>query len=162
MVKDDTILIRIEADAKERFTAAASSRGESLTAFILKACISRAKSTEKSTMVKTMARASFGGVPSYFRGLCFTASQGGEFGYDVVGQRFAQNLPGMVPYDVEDEAWAEQVQELESMINEDGDPESVVDWFEEYFPKCMDLVPPRRRERFAIGVIEHVQKNGFG
>jgi hypothetical protein len=32
------------------------------------------------------------------------------------------------------------------------DDEAVLGWFDCHYPKCMALVPPRRREQFLAGV----------
>lgn len=45
----------------------------------------------------------------------------------------------------------EKVDELLEYLKHQDD-QAAIDWFRREFPKCMRLVPPRRRQRFLLGV----------
>ena len=64
-----------------------------------------------------------------------------------------------VPYEVEDEDWQERVEELTTLIDESNDS-AVLAWFDRWVPRCMALIPRRRRAAFLAGVYEFVEEGG--
>jgi hypothetical protein len=95
----------------------------------------------------------FRGVPGYFRAACREASAGGsrDGGYENAGWTFARNLPSEVPFGVEDDEWDSFVDELRDAVRREDDG-AALQWLVAHYPRCMALVPPRRRERFLRGV----------
>lgn len=57
------------------------------------------------------------------------------------------------PYNVDDSEWEVRIEVLCNFLLS-GDTESVWNWFGEHFPKCVRLVPSRRREQFVRGAVE--------
>jgi hypothetical protein len=93
-----------------------------------------------------------GGVPTFFKACCFEAANGGANGYAHPGWHLAASLGTQVPDDIErDDDWQEEVEALEQLLA-DNDDESVWAWFKRHYPKCMALVPVRRRMQFVAGV----------
>jgi hypothetical protein len=102
-----------------------------------------------------------GGLPSYFRASCYTASRGENAGYFGVGRMFAASLANEVPYDLEDDEWQTEVEALEELVAADDDA-GAWSWFKTHFPRCMAIVPPRRKDRFLAGVRAAYEDEGFG
>ena len=93
------------------------------------------------------------GVPTYFRACCVEARNGGEWGYANAGYHLASALYSQMPYDgVDDDEWGTEVDTLLELLA-DGDGDGVWQWFGKHYPKCMKLVPSRRKERFVKGVL---------
>jgi hypothetical protein len=93
----------------------------------------------------------FWGRPSYFRACCSEASRGGASGYHHPGHELARHLDGEIPYTAEDEEWEAECELLYALVRCD-DRDGAERWFVEHFPKCMVLVPRRRRSSFLDGV----------
>jgi hypothetical protein len=69
------------------------------------------------------------------------------------GWHLANSLGTQVPYDVELDEWAEEVDALCKLAAEE-DRSAIRGWFEQHFPAAMELVPTRRRDQFVSGVIK--------
>jgi len=93
------------------------------------------------------------GVPTFFRALCYdTANGGGENGYGAVGWFLAAALGSEIPDDIDGLAdWQPEVDKLEHLVRA-NDEVGVWTWFKMHYPKCMALVPTRRRSQFVAGV----------
>jgi len=157
MSSKDFLLLRISSEDKEKIRETASRRGESLTTFVRRVCLREAdnelkKEAKKMEQVET--RPKHTGVPSFFRYGCLEATRGGESGYWNAGWHLAIHTYEQMPYDIEDdEQWEEMLDELrEAAGNEDVD--AVWDWYCQVFPKCMELVPIRRKDQFVKGVMQ--------
>lgn len=50
-----------------------------------------------------------------------------------------------------DQQWAKETDRLTSAVDQPDD-DGVWNWFKEHFPKCMRLVPTRRKQQFVVGV----------
>ena len=96
------------------------------------------------------SRLSFGGVPSFFRACCWTARGGGDVGYDHPGRELARHVESLDPYDATPDAWAAEIERLRVLV-EQRDDRAVITWFVEHYPRCLSLVPKRRREAFLRG-----------
>jgi len=96
-------------------------------------------------------RIAFRGVPSFFKGNCNSASQGGAASYAEAGWHLSANLAGLVPYDCTLDQWGARVDELCEHLSK-GDGDRALWWFLMHFPACMQLVPERRRQSFMVGV----------
>jgi hypothetical protein len=95
--------------------------------------------------------------PSFFKALCWTASQGGSGSYEWAGYGLAGALSNLGPYQLEDDEWAEELDRLDSLIRDpDISDDDVVAWFDRWLPRCMALVPSRRRKSFLKGVYRNV------
>lgn len=91
------------------------------------------------------------GIPSFFRACCYKAAHASVHSYADAGWHLTNSLGSEVPYDLNLDEWAIEVEKLEALIV-DGDDEAVWGWFLHHYPKCMTLVPARRREQFVKGV----------
>jgi hypothetical protein len=86
--------------------------------------------------------------PSFFRARIFEAQGGGRDGYWGAGYHLAMHVSNYLPYDCDE---AEANDELGDALSA-GDDARVLAWFDKYVPRCMALVPRRRREQFLKGV----------
>jgi hypothetical protein len=105
-----------------------------------------------------------GGLPSYFRACCYTASlgvRGNSGGYFGAGRTLGSSLSSEMPYDLEDDEWQTEVETLEEFLAA-GDDDGAWSWFKTHFPRCMAIVPPRRKDRFLAGVRAAYEDEGFG
>ena len=153
MIKEEVIVIRVSAEEKENWEKAARERHKSLTSFLRDA----AKKEARKEPPKVSPRA-FRGVPTFFKALCAEARQGGANNYGRAGHEFTRHLASSMPYEFDEEEWFEQLDNLQSMIEEERDFDAW-NWFREYFPKCMELVPNRRKDQFLAGGKEYLENN---
>ncbi len=145
MEKRETIVLRISEENKANIKAAADRRGLSLTTFITDAALSSARRVTK------LPHGAHTGVPSFFRAGCREAAHGGSNNYSGAAWHLANSIGSQIPYDLEVQEWAKLVAKLIELIDSD-DEQGVWDWFKQHYPKCMALVPSRRREQFVEGV----------
>jgi len=108
------------------------------------------------------ARGVHRGQPSYFRAACFAAAHGVGRGYFDVGRTLAGSLASEIPHDIEDPEWRPEVELLEDLIERRAADEAIWQWFKDRFPRCMALVPTRRRDHFVAGVKVAYLEDGFG
>jgi hypothetical protein len=94
-----------------------------------------------------------GAFPSHFRASAATAARDGASGWKEAGWELARSCPGEMPYELDGDDEAAEVERLDR-IAAAGDREGVLSWFDRHFPRCMAIVPKRRRAAFADGVIE--------
>lgn len=147
MTKGEIIMLRVSTEDKAAIKAAADSIHKSLTTFITDAAMKQAQQIER----RPPAKGVHGGVPSFFRACCFEAAQGGESGYFGAGWHLANSLGSQIPDDLEIEEWQDEIDALQELLADD-DGQGVWAWFRYHYPKCMALVPTRRREQFVAGV----------
>jgi hypothetical protein len=147
MVKGESVVLRISAEDKKAIKAAAERGGKSLTTFITEAAMKQAREVER----RPPAKGIHGGVPTFFRACCMTAASGGESGYASPGWHLASAVGSQIPYDLDLDEWEQEVDALKELLA-DGDDEGAWDWFKRHYPKCMALVPTRRRDQFVQGV----------
>jgi hypothetical protein len=84
-----------------------------------------------------------------FRRWSEEAARGGPFGYEEVGNRFADCLTGLNdPHGRGSKDWDRQLGALYYLASD----AEVLAWLDRLFPKFMDLVPRRRRVGFVHGV----------
>jgi hypothetical protein len=159
MSGDEILHLRIDAALKKRVKEAAKRRGHSLTTFIRKAAEKAAKEVEKMDVTSLTGRV-FQGVPSFFRALCFEATRGGESGYSGAGWALLHNLPTLVEGDTNEDIGA-KLDELAIHLR-DREDLAVIDWLKRELPRCMDLVPTRRRDQFLNGIYESWENEGEG
>ena len=101
----------------------------------------------------------FSGVPSFFRACCRDASYGGSLGYEHAGHELCRHVSRLSPYHIEDCDWEIECDGLDQQI-EAGDREGVLAWFVAHYPRCMALVPCRRRRSFIRGVFAMAEEYG--
>jgi hypothetical protein len=141
-----SVLLRLSSEHEAEIKAAAASLGQSVTKFLTDAALRRAR----QVMKRQPSRGVHSGVPSFFRACCYEAANGGG-GYSVPGWHLANALGSQIPYDLDMDEWQAEVEALHQLIA-DKDDEGVWAWFKRHYPKCMALVPARRREQFVAGV----------
>ena len=101
----------------------------------------------------------FTGAPTFFVACCHTARAGGSMGYELPGYHLTAGLDSLIPYDIDDlEDWMDELDSLHQLIEDDNDC-AVLEWFCLHFPKCMALVPRRRRRQFLVGVHDSHRKD---
>jgi hypothetical protein len=168
MVKNQTIIIRVEKDVKRRIEAAAARQGKSVTTFLLEAAETAVRKVEAMTTVQKPRGK--GACPTYFVASCYEAQQGGTGGWANAGFALAIHLASEKPYELEDEAWQQTLDQFAHLLERkfqamgaldmsyfrsstalDDDDRHVLGWLQEYFPRCLALVPARRRRSFLAG-----------
>jgi hypothetical protein len=154
MAKDTVIVLRIDSEIKAQITAAADRQGKSVTSFITQAALKAAGKAGGSMNASLLKPKGRGPCPTYFVARCFEAQSGGENGYKGAGHTLTSNLPGEIPWDLEEGEWEARIETLRSFFGPFGkcDGEAVLSWFDENLPRCMALIPKRRRNQFLAGV----------
>lgn len=96
------------------------------------------------------SRTGSGACPTFFRALCRNATDGTTGEYQNVGYSFIGAVASMLAEDGEDQADAKlgQLSDLVWARDDDG----TLAWFDREFPRCMALIPTRRRHQFLAGV----------
>jgi hypothetical protein len=96
----------------------------------------------------------YGACPSFFFARCREASYGGDCGYHDAGRTLATHLYSLNPFDVEEADWCEKVEQLKRLLltASGASDEAVLSWFQRWLPRCLALVPPRRRSNFLDGL----------
>lgn len=64
-----------------------------------------------------------------------------------------RHLDELVPDGLEEEEWLTEVERFTKFLLPNQD-EAALNWLLEHFPRCMELVPPRRRKTFLKGLWE--------
>lgn len=147
MEKAETIVLRVSSENKASIKLAAEGLRQSVTTFITEAALKRAR----QVATRPPARGVHGGVPSFFRACCLEAGRGGTNGYASAAWHLANSIGSQMPHDLADEEWEKEIDALKELLASDDD-DGVLDWFTRHYPKCMKLVPARRRSQFVAGV----------
>jgi hypothetical protein len=100
----------------------------------------------------------YGACPTHFVARCREAAAGGSQGYDSVGYHMASHVAGLSPDNIEDEEWDRHLDVLADHIDQ-GDDRAIIDWLGRFVPRCMALVPRRRRESFLAGIYRYVNED---
>jgi hypothetical protein len=152
MVRDKSLVIRIEEHVKKEIEEAARIQGVTISTFVVDA----AKAAAAKEIAKKPAQPAtrFRGVPKFFLAGAQEASRGGTGGYASLARRFTRTLPGEVPDDIDWKAWEEtELPSLREAIDAEDDA-AIWSWFVRHYPKCMELVPARRKSQFLEGVYQ--------
>ena len=167
MTKDSNIILRVDPKAKERIALAARSRGKNMSTFILDATMRQVVKVESQPEPRRAVGS--GPCPTYLRAMCETAKAGGSTGDEAVGDDLL-NLAATEPsWDVEEQEWSRRLRNIEKLlarrrrIVSEG-PEvdaAVLACFEEYVPRCLRLIPARRRTALLRGVYERYWLGGM-
>jgi hypothetical protein len=156
MARSRYIIVRVDDETKTRLEQAARGRHQNLTTFVLDAAeqAARRKTTPvaidpASRVVKPRGR---GPCPSYFVCCCAEASRGGAGGYVTAGRELARHLADEAPRNYSARDWAEKLQDLKRLVGGGKDDDGVLAWFDVELPRCMKLIPRRKRPQFLQGV----------
>jgi hypothetical protein len=157
MAKQGNLIVRVDDAAKQRIKQAADTAGKSMTAFVLESTM---KAVEKMERLKPReSRVNRGACPTFFRACCATARMGGDNGYRWAAYELTRALDSLSPDALDAEEWMERLEALSDLL-EDDDEEAVFAWFDDNLPRCMALVPRRRRPSFLAGVHQFVEEYG--
>jgi uncharacterized protein (DUF1778 family) len=148
VTKAEVLVLRISTKDKAAIKEAAERSAKSLTTFITEAAVRQAAQVERRP---PSTKGVHGGVPTFFRACCFEAAQGGANGYKIAAWHLSNSLGSQQPYDLDDEEWERVLEALKQAITDDDDV-AIWNWFKRHYPRCMALVPARRREQFVAGV----------
>lgn len=101
----------------------------------------------------------FGGVPSFFRYIVQDAEvQRNGYDYSIAGQELARHTESLMedgdgPGQDAQSRW----EELLALFGA-WDDDRVLAWYDREFPRCMALIPRRRRAQFVKGVAFAVEE----
>jgi len=151
-MKNDLLIVRIDEKDKETIRQAAARRGESMTTFIGRACVREAQKELKKGARKVIKVAHSGECPTYFRIGCAEASHGGTNTYSNAAWHLAIHLHELTPNEIEPQEWNVMQRKLKEALD-DQDVNAVFEWFRTVLPRCMKLVPYRRKKQFFQGVL---------
>jgi hypothetical protein len=101
----------------------------------------------------------YGACPTFFLARCRESREGGSRGYLDAGYTIAGALPGLGPDDIEEDRWSGEIDRLNGLIDERDDV-AILDWFGRFLPRCLALIPRRRRRNFLEGLYRHSEDNG--
>jgi hypothetical protein len=163
MARRATIILRVHEDEKSRLEKAAGESGLTLTSFLLKAAERQAKevdrkSARRAKSLKDATRHGSGALPTFFRLTCMEARRGGHRGYDLAGYKLYGAAAELIEWNNREE-WQDRLDDLRDAIVQRDDDE-VLGWFDRELPRCMALIPRRRRGAFLNGVYEKVEQIG--
>jgi hypothetical protein len=88
-----------------------------------------------------------GACPSYFLAGCHEAARGGADGYAAAGHELMRHVGREINDGGDLEAKLDELRDLVGAGNDAG----VLAWFDREVPRCMALVPRRRRHQFLKG-----------
>jgi hypothetical protein len=170
MSKTGLICFRADPEFKRRIVLAARGKGQTITSFLREVILRAVTKAESRQPVKRQSR---GACPAYFRACCEQASRGGTLGYGRAGYELARHLGSVGPYELEADDWQAELNRLGELLrptgapvgsgdihriaDEDVDNDAVLGWFDEHCPRCMELVPRRRRAQFLEGVFKAME-----
>jgi hypothetical protein len=162
MAKSEIIVIRVDAETKRRFEEAAEGVGLSMTSFLIRAAEAAAGAAAKRqakarAAARPAPRNTSGACPTFFKSICWEARRGGGLGYDRAGSKLIRVAATLVAYDT-DEELIEKLKGLEALVLARDDV-GVLGWFDRELPKCMALIPQRRRASFLAGVYREVEED---
>jgi uncharacterized protein (DUF1778 family) len=152
--KSETLILRIGAKEKQLIAEAAGRSGESMTTLVRRAALNEAKKilTKKGGKKMEQATERHTGVPRFFKYGCLEASQGGTNTYATPAWHLAIHLDEQIPYDADEDEWANEIDKLQNLCAKE-DEDAIWQWFTDHYPKCMELVPDRRKDQFVKGIL---------
>jgi hypothetical protein len=165
MAKTELIIVRVDLATKERLSQAAARLGKSLTTFLLEAADKAARKAEAMPAPMLFKPKGKGACPTYFVGCCNEAAQGGAGGYFQAGYTLATHIGAAMPYELDEDEEAAELEQLSELLLP-ADPEqgglrkirrelrddgALLAWLEKNVPRCLALIPARRRKQFVAG-----------
>jgi hypothetical protein len=161
--RDTFIILRVDQATKDRWASVAQMRGQNLSTFVWHAVEKAAKQEQegKKMPVAIAKPKGKGACPSWFFYQCQDCSRGGAWSYAAAGYWLVQKLfPAFCPMELTEREWDANLEELDALLkNQKND--AVIAWLEKAVPRCMALVPKRRRRQFLSGVYEAFDENGM-
>lgn len=153
--KVEILILRVKSEDKTKIASAARKQGQSITNFITYIALKEANKIlrKEREMGKTIERPVHGGIPTFFRALCLTASQGGSHSYKDAGYSFGIATEGEMLYDAGTDEWQKMLQEVSKYI-ENENRDGIWRWYKKVYPKAMTLVPNNRKSNFIDGILE--------
>jgi len=92
-----------------------------------------------------------GACPTFFKALCYEASQGGDKSYYSAGYELARHLSS----NIDDDAQLKKLVRILETKNEEKMHHSIRSWLKRYLPRCMKRVPSgRQRGSFMDGFVQ--------
>ncbi len=155
MTKESLMTLRVDEDLKRRIADAARYVGKSITDFALEATMLSVQQVESSPArprTRKGPKPTYGAFPAYFKIRCQTARTGGANGYEDAGYMLAHGLDSEDPYELTSQQWRDELAKLRDLINAEDTNKQILAWFQRHLPRCVAIVPPRRRTRFIDGV----------
>ena len=162
MAKTAMIVIRVDLETKRRFEEAAEGMGLTLTSFLIRTAEAAAEVAERKRAKARVAprpapRKTSGACPAFFKMTCAEARRGGGHGYDWAGRQLLGCAASLIAADTSEEL-KKKFEELKGLIRA-CDDHGVLAWFDRELPRCMELIPQRRRASFLAGVYTEVEEN---
>jgi Protein of unknown function (DUF1778) len=162
MAKTEMIVIRVDLETKRRFEEAAEGMGLTLTSFLLRTAEAAAEVAARKRAKARLAprpapRKTPGACPAFFKATCWEARRGGGHGYDWAGRKLIGCAASLIAADTTEELF-EKFEELKGLIWARND-HGVLAWFDRELPRCMELIPQRRRASFLAGVYTEVEED---
>jgi len=160
MAKTELIIVRVDPETKSRIEAAARLTGKSITTFILEAAEKAARKAEAmpTAAMQTKPKGR-GACPTFFLAFCTGARQGGESGYFGAGHELMRHVASLGDDELGEAEWDARLDQLEELLTQEDD-DGILQWFEQELPRCMKLVPARRRGQFLKGVYAMFEEDG--
>ena len=100
-------------------------------------------------------------LPTYFRGWCQTASSGGAQSYRWVGRSLLKALAMECPMELEEDEWFQCIETLDDLFASSSSDDEILEWYKEYLPRFVELIPQRRRAIFVEGMRELHNEEGI-
>jgi len=101
----------------------------------------------------------FNGVPGFFSANCMTAKMGGTSTYSDAGYHLGLHLENLDPWNVEPDEWLDILETELAPLVDDEDDKAVLAWLIRRYPRCMALIPRRRRSAFLKGFYLAMQRS---
>jgi len=92
-----------------------------------------------------------GACPTFFKALCYEASQGGDKSYYSAGYKLARSLSS----NIDDETQLKKLVHIVETKDEHQMRKNIRSWLKKYLPRCMKIVPSgRQKGSFMDGFIQ--------
>jgi len=101
-------------------------------------------------------------APSYLRATAWEASHDFKDGYRWFGNKLASHLLEMVENDLEVDEGEDEAELTDAILDfiAEATDDEIWKWLRTAMPKCMALVPPRRKDTFMLGFNEVLEDEG--
>lgn len=151
-------MIRCSGETKASLQDAARTAGMTLSKFMLNAAERAAASG--GGLPKSPLQGKNDGLPAFFQELYANVREGGGLGFHVPALEICRRLDKLRPDDQSQVSWRAAQRELARAAKSEDDGE-ILDWFEEYLPRFVEVVPEMRKEQFCLGVYAFAEEAGW-
>lgn len=103
--------------------------------------------------MKNQEKHQSGACPTFFRG-CVARARSSRAGYSEAGYHLAIHARELVDGDVPDEV----IDELDRLLEAPDAAEQLWQWLRRVLPRCMALVPSRRKPMFLGGIVAAIEE----